>query len=335
MPDVKNFRRRWFSAAAVVAGLAFTGACARVHSSDASGSVAPENTANRTAAVAFDATRAYSLLQRQCDFGPRNFDAEGHQQCLDFMTEQLRPVVDDFATQTFTQRVERGPGAGRSYAMTNVLGLVEGTSQPRGAAPALMLCAHWDTRPVADQDADAANHHKPIMGANDGASGVATLLEVARVLKANRPARSVVIALWDGEDLGEFFYGARYFARTSQTAAWRKWRPQQAVLIDMIGDSDLRCNRETTSVNKAPDLYQAVMDAAAQTGHAEHFDGRAISISDDHVPLNAAGIPSIDLIDFDYPYWHTVQDTADKCSPDSLKIMGDVLLHLCAATGRA
>jgi glutaminyl-peptide cyclotransferase len=287
-------------------------------------------------ATAFDAARAFALLQAQCDFGPRSMGSAGHDKCRDFLIEQLRPLVDEIdATQNWTQAIERGPGAGRSFKMTNILGLIRGTAGQGRAAkdvrPDLMLCAHWDTRPVADQDPDPANRQTPILGANDGASGVAVLLEIARVLHARRPTQTIVIALWDGEDLGEFFYGAKYFARMSRTPTYEKWRPQRAILLDMIGDRDLQVNRERNSISSAPELWDEVQQSAAVLGLDRYFDGPSLDVLDDHIPLNRAGIPTIDLIDFAYPLWHTVNDTPDKCSPDSLKVIGDVLLHFIAA----
>ncbi len=290
------------------------------------------------APVAFEAMRAFDLLRAQCDFGPRPPGSAAHAQCRDFLIERLRPLVDEIATQNWTQPITRGPGAGRSFAMTNILGVIRGRSvvdRKDGTwGPSLMLCAHWDTRPVADQEPSAANRRQPIMGANDAASGVAVLLEIARVLKDKRPEQTVLIAFWDGEDLGEFFYGSRYFAKTSSTPAGKKWRPQRAILLDMIGDRDLQCNRELTSLRYAPELYQEVLNAAVDLGLSQHFDGPAIEVQDDHLPLNQAGIPAIDLIDFNYPYWHTLHDTPDKCSPESLKVIGDVLLRVINTSGR-
>ena len=299
-----------------------------------------------TPATEFNRQRAFDLLRAQCDFGPRPPGSAAHDKCRDFLVAQLRPLVDEIITQNWTQPIKRGPGAGRSFAMTNILGVIRGTAAggaPPGGkdtadaantGPSLMLCAHWDTRPVADQDPSPANRAKPILGANDAASGVATLLEVARVLKRNRPSLNVIIAFWDGEDLGEFFYGSRYFARMSSTPAWKRWRPDRAILIDMIGDRDLQCNRETNSLRYAPDLYQEVLNAAAGLGLSRHFDGPQMEVQDDHLPLNQAGIPAIDLIDFSYPAWHTVDDTPDKCSPESLSVIGRVLLRVIATSGR-
>ena len=281
--------------------------------------------------AAFDGERAFALLRAQCDFGPRPMGTPAHEETAEWLQKQLADVSDEVETQTWNETVRRGPGAGKTFKFTNVFGIIRGTKDEGKDAekivPDLMLSAHWDTRPVADMDETKANRGKPILGANDGASGVAALLEIARVLKAQRPEKTIVFAFWDGEDLGEFFYGSKYFARHSREAKWKRFRPKQGILLDMIGDRNLRVTRDLTSVEFAPSLWEDFHRAAAEQGKSEHFNGREIAVQDDHVPLNQAGIPTIDLIDFDYPYWHTVEDTVDKCSAASLQIIGDCVLH--------
>lgn len=290
-------------------------------------------------AVSFEGARAYDLLKAQCDFGPRPMGTEAHEKTAAWLQAQLALVTDEVTPQKWNETIRKGPGAGNTYAFTNVFGIIRGSDDKGKDAqkivPALMLSAHWDTRPVADMDEIQANRGKPILGANDGASGVATLLEVARVLHANRPRKTIVFAFWDGEDLGEFLHGSTYFARHSREAQWKRFRAQQGILIDMIGDADLRCNRELNSIDYAPQLWEDFHSAAAEVGKSQYFNGRALAITDDHVPLNKAGIPTIDLIDFDYPYWHTVEDTPDKCSPASLEVIGKVLLHFIARSNKA
>jgi Zn-dependent M28 family amino/carboxypeptidase len=189
----------------------------------------------------------------------------------------------------------------------------------------IMLCAHWDTRPTADEELDPANRKKPILGANDGASGVAVLLELARQFKVKRPQVGIIIALWDGEDYGpdinNMLMGSRYFAKNMG-----KLRPTYGILLDMVGDKDLQIYKEANSVYAAPELVERVWRKAGELGYRKYFpDSVKYTIIDDHVPLIEAGVPFIDLIDFDYPYWHTLQDTVDKCSPDSLRIVGEVV----------
>lgn len=332
---------RWCVGLGAAVVVVLSTACSRTSNTPAVAqgqTASPPNAAAQVPAnVSFDADHAYRLLQAQCDFGPRPMGSAAHDKCRAFLMQQLQPLVDDFATQDWSQLIPRGPGAGHTYKMTNILGIIRGkdvTAANEAASPKLLLCAHWDTRPVADMDPLPANRHKPILGADDGASGVAVLLEMARVLKANRPSQTVIIGFWDAEDLGEFFYGARHYANSIGTPAWQKWRPTRSILLDMIGDSDLHVNHETNSLRFAPDLFQQVLDAAADLGQSDHFNGPEIEVEDDHLPLHEVGIPSIDLIDFNYRPWHTLDDTPDKCSPASLKVIGDVLLRVCDRVGK-
>ncbi|HLF14410.1 MAG TPA: M28 family peptidase, partial [Bacteroidota bacterium] len=197
----------------------------------------------------------------------------------------------------------------------------------------ILLLAHWDSRPWADEEADSSLHSRPVPGANDGASGVAVLLEVARHLKSTPPAVGVDILFTDGEDYGKhndpggFLHGARYFA----THLPPGYRPAFGILLDMIGDARLEIPRERHSLDFAPDIVDLVWSTANRLGFSQFVDATQGRITDDHLPLNAAGIPTIDLIDFDYPdqtnrYWHTLQDSTDKCSPESLEAVGTVLL---------
>ena len=190
-------------------------------------------------------------------------------------------------------------------------------------------CA-FGVRPPGSAAHEKCKAHKdrPIMGADDGASGTAALLELARVFHAKRPDVGVVLLFVDGEDWGpgenRMYLGSIFFAQNPGV-----YKPDYAILLDMIGQKNLVVKRELYSQNTHPELNDKVWSAAQALGDTQVFpaDPNAVQceILDDHQPFNAAGIPAIDLIDFDYPYWHTLQDTPDKCSPDSLKVIGDVL----------
>lgn len=198
-----------------------------------------------------------------------------------------------------------------------------------------MLCAHWDSRPRADKDPDSTRHTQPVPGANDGASGTAVLLEMARVLAAFPPEIGVDIVLFDLEDLGDygadddpdslnpFSIGAAYFV--SQRG---QYTPRYGILLDMIGDKDLHIKKEGYSQAAAPLLLEQIWAAAEKVGADAFVDSHGVAITDDHVPFLRQGIPVVNLIDFDYPYWHTVADTPDKCSPASLQQVGDVLVEM-------
>ena len=264
---------------------------------------------------AFDGDRAYAMLQAQCALGVRPPGSEAHEKCKAYILQQLTPTVDKVDTQAFPYH---DPDRKVMLHLTNIIGVIN-----PAATKKVLLFTHWDTRPTADQDLD--HKDRPIMGADDGASGVATLLELARVLHAKRPAIGVILLFVDGEDWGpgenRMYLGARYFAARPGI-----YKPSYAILLDMIGQKDLQVHRELGSQTEHPELNDKVWSAAAALGYQAQFpDSLQGGIGDDHVAFNNNGIPAIDLIDFDYPYWHTLQDTADKCSPQSLKAVGDVM----------
>jgi Zn-dependent M28 family amino/carboxypeptidase len=194
----------------------------------------------------------------------------------------------------------------------------------------ILLCAHWDTRAYADRDPDEKNHKTPILGAHDGASGVAVLLEVARVMKENPPPRGVDIVLFDGEDAGiegqdeTWCQGSRFFAQNKRF----NYNPVYGILIDMVGDRDLNLPYEQYSYRFAPDLVKRIWGKAQDLGLSAFDFVPGYEVVDDHRELLRVGIPCVVIIDFDYPYWHTLEDTVDKCSPESLGIVGTLLLHL-------
>ena len=274
----------------------------------------------------FEGERAFGLLCAQCEIGPRAPGTETHARTLAWLVDELAPHVDGLMLQRWRQKVGRGPGAGRTFEMTNLLALVHGAAGDPDEAPDVMLSAHWDTRPVADQDPDPTRRHLPVPGANDGASGVAVVLEAARALRTRRPPRPVVLALWDGEDLGEYYYGSRAYGAACARGPV-PWTPRRGIVLDMVGKRGLRCTTELNSVRMAPDLWEQVHGCADALGLGGHFRGRENAITDDHVFLNRAGIPTVLLIDYAYPQWHTTADTPDRCDARSLQVAGDVVLH--------
>ncbi|BCM94310.1 hypothetical protein IAD21_06215 [Abditibacteriota bacterium] len=282
----------------------------------------------------FDEQRAYSLLCLQCERGPRFPGSEGHQWLRRLILEQLSLYADEVAVQEWQQKVDYGPGAGEKFALTNILGVFRGgDSGDKSVGPQgvdLMLSTHWDTRPVADSDPDLSRRAEPVPGANDGASGVAVLLELARVLSTQRPRQTIILAFWDGEDFGEYYYGGRLFSRMIKRRKNRRWRAREGILLDMVGKHPLRCTTENHSLAFHPHLWEEVHAQAAALGLEKHFHGPPRSITDDHVFLTRGGIPTILLIDYSYRYWHTVSDTVDKCSTESLGVVGAVLQRYIA-----
>jgi len=276
----------------------------------------------RAQAPQFDEKNAYDYLVRQCAFGPRAPGSPGHRACLEFLTQELGKYADKVTHQRFQHTF--GPDR-RTVVMSNIIANFWSAKTKR-----VLLCAHWDTRPWADRDPDPANRGTPIVGANDGASGVAILLEIARLLKVHEPRYGVDIVLFDGEDCGEegnehtWAIGSRFFAKSKDP----RYRPLFGILLDMVGDSDLQIYVEQHSQENAPDVVDLVWSCAAQLGVTEFVRRPKYALIDDHVPLLQAGIRCIDIIDYDYPYWHTLQDTPDKCSAESLGSVGKVLVHV-------
>jgi glutaminyl-peptide cyclotransferase len=264
----------------------------------------------------FDSARAFDLLRKQCDFGPRPPGTPAHEKCRDYLLSELSTYASSAELQSF-EHVR----SGKTYKFANVIGKFG-----KSGTPAILLCAHWDTRPTADQELEPADQKKPILGANDGASGVAVLLELARMFHERPPAVPVTIVLFDGEDFGpkegDMFLGAKHFASTLKKPTGYRY----GILLDMIGDKGLGIYKEWNSVSAAGDVVDRIWSAARSLGHGSAFiDQTKYTISDDHVPLIRAGLPCVDVIDFDYAYWHTLSDTVDKCSPKSLQTVGETI----------
>jgi peptidase M28-like protein len=274
----------------------------------------------------FDEQNAFSYLEKQCEFGPRNPGSEGAKNCLVYLEKELSKYADKVVRQPFQHFDKR---TNKTFLMTNLIASFNAKKSQR-----VFLAAHWDTRPMADRDPNPNNRNIPIIGANDGASGVAVLLEIARNLAASSPDIGVDIILFDGEDFGdegdldEYFLGSRFFAENA-----KNYKPRFGILLDMIGDAQLSIPIEGYSQKYLPQIVNKIWSTAESLGEYV-FENRSGSyIEDDHKILIEKGIPCVDLIDFAYPdeshrYWHTIEDTPDKCSPESLGSVGRVLLNV-------
>ncbi|MFQ5604298.1 MAG: M28 family peptidase [bacterium] len=275
------------------------------------------------AVSAFDGQRAFTYLEKQCEFGPRVPGTQAHQACLQFLTSELKSFGAQVSLQNFTRPLATNNH--KNVTMTNVIASFAVNKGKR-----ILLCAHWDTRPWADQDTVAENQNKPILGANDGASGVAVLLEVARVLQEFAAPFGVDIILFDGEDSGlpgndeSYALGSQFFARNKDF----RYRPALGILLDMVGDKNLQIYKEENSIKYAPHIVDRVWQKAQALGLNSFIPTAGYQVTDDHLPLLKSGIPCIDIIDFDYEHWHTLQDTPDKCSAESLKEIGTLILGL-------
>ena len=272
--------------------------------------------------VEFNGRTALTYIQRQMSFGPRIPNKPGHQQEADWLLAELRARADTVIVQEINHRLRNG----------EVLHLRNFFARFRPqATERVLFLAHWDTRPMADKSANLAQQRMPVPGADDGASGVAVLLGVADALKARPPASGVDLLFVDGEDYGDFadtsdvLIGSRWFAAHQPPG----YQPLFAVLFDMVGDKDLQIYQEGQSLAFAPEVVQRVWRVAAERGHDRQFiPSVRHTLTDDHVSLQKAGIHAIDVVDFDYPYWHTTEDTIDKVSAESLQIVGDVAVAL-------
>ncbi len=267
----------------------------------------------------FDGERAMTFLKAQCDIGPRFPGSPGQIECRDYLVNELRKHADQVMTQSFT--LTYGPQSTNAPGY-NVIGRFQPHLRDR-----VLLCAHWDTRPWADEDPNPANHQTPVIGANDGASGVAVLLHLAELFAKTPPRVGIDIVLFDAEDAGEhnqnntWALGSVAFARQYAYV----FNPRYAILLDMIGDADFNVFQEAYSMRYARAIVDKVWNKAAELGYSEFIPQVGYAVYDDHVPLLEAGIQAIDIIDFDYPYWHTIEDTPDKCSAASLEKVGRVV----------
>lgn len=277
---------------------------------------------------AFDGLRALSDVVTQVEFGPRVPGTVAHRRCGEWLAAQLRESAGDVKRQAFFHFSERGASGTDSVPdtlpMWNLIASFNTESTDR-----IMICAHWDSRPFSDQDPDSSFHHVPVPGGNDGGSGVAVCLELARMMAVVPPPFGIDLVLFDGEDLGEqgslkeYLIGSRWFVQQAGN-----YRPQAVILLDMVGDENLSIPREAYSDSIAPGLTNLVWNTAARLGIESFVDTLGPPIIDDHLPFLYNGIPAVDIIDFDYPYWHTHDDTADKVSAASLSDVGTVMRAL-------
>jgi glutaminyl-peptide cyclotransferase len=268
----------------------------------------------------FDGRKALGYAGAQLAFGPRIPGSPGHAAMAGWLDSMLRARADTVLVQGW----EHTTKGGKVLPMRNFLARFAPTATKR-----VMLLAHWDTRPRAD-GAGSSDTLAPVPGANDGASGVAVLLGVADVLRAQAPAIGIDLLFVDGEDYGDFYapgrpdvlIGARYYADHPLAPF-----PKYAILLDMVGDRTLQIRQEGYSMSAAPDVVAKVWAAAARLGHATTFvEQVGTEITDDHVELIRVGVPTIDVIDIDFPWHHTPDDTIDKISAESLQIVGDVMV---------
>lgn len=282
----------------------------------------------------FDGVRALEYVERQVAFGPRVPGTEAHRLTRDFLVQTLSQSADQVGVQRFSY-TDRHDSA-KSYEGSNIIASFNMGSQFRER---VMLAAHWDSRPTADKDPVEANRLLPVPGANDGASGVAVLLELAGLLKEIPPDIGVDIVLFDLEDLGDemdeevedtsavrnpFSIGSEAFATANPD-----YRPSFGIVLDMVCDQNLRIPREANSMAAARPIVDKVWRAARRAGANAFLNESGQAVMDDHIPFLRRGIRVIDIIHQPFPsYWHTIGDTPDKCSAQSLGEVGQVVVEV-------
>ncbi len=320
---------RMFSFAASVLALALCGNSCQGKSGNSADGV--DTIRHESAVPQFNADSAYAYVKVQCDFGPRVPGTEAHSRCAAFLEQSLRATCDSVMVQhgavtTFD---------GKSLTISNVIGLINPEAEQR-----ILLMAHWDCRPWADNDPDASNHRKPVMGANDGASGVGVLLELARTMSLHRPNVGVDVVLVDAEDWGDsdnedsWALGAQYWAHHPH---FGDAKPVFGVVVDMVGATGAKFGKEYFSMQYASGFVNMVWSAAADAGYATYFTADVGGgVTDDHISVNRiTGIPCLDIIDMRsdsptgfYDGWHTTHDTFDRIDPNTLKAVGQTLAQV-------
>jgi glutaminyl-peptide cyclotransferase len=275
----------------------------------------------RTGGAHFSGAEARVLLARFV-LHQRWYGAPERAKAIEFLRSELAAGTMDVELQEVSV-VE--PLSGQRYTLTNLVG----HQNPRATARHL-LGSHWDGRLWAEEDPDPAVRDRPAQYANDGGSGVAVLLALARRTAALRNV-GIDYVLFDGEEFGrpgsnDYCQGARYYARELERTGAP--RPRDAVVLDMVGDADLDIFYEVTSLRQAPALTREIWHLAAELGIEAFHPTPKYTIVDDHSPLQTLGIPAVLLIDYDYPYWHTRADTMDKVSEESLESVGRLMLEL-------
>jgi len=285
-----------------------------------------------TEGTPFDGEVARGYVKTQLDFGARVPGTEAARKAGDWIVAQMRERADTVIEQKWNHVTAKGD----TLPLRNIFARF----RPQATARILYV-THWDSRPVSDQAEDPAKRSLPVPGANDGASGVALFIALGDVLKKTPPTVGVDLLFVDGEDYGTFgppdvdvLIGSTYFAANLPAG----YQPLFGVLFDMIGDADLLIPQESNSVDRAPEVVSRVWDTAAKLGYQKYFPPRTgYAVTDDHIPLLDKGLRVIDVIDLDYlgppgsgkpNYHHTPDDTLDKVSAQSLKIVGDVAVAL-------
>lgn len=291
-------------------------------------------TAQPIKAADFNADTAYFFVGQQVKFGPRVPNTIAHKQCASWLESTLKKYSSQVIVQPFTAKAYDGT----VLNCRNIIASFNPKSSTR-----VLLCSHWDSRPYADNDPDSAYHRTPIDGANDGASGVGILLEIARQLKISPASIGVDILLLDGEDYGapqdagfigsdDWALGSQYWSRYPHVPSYTA---RYGILLDMVGAENAVFTMEGTSMYYAPDIVQKIWNMGATIGYSDYFSTeRTNAITDDHVYINQLRqVPTIDIIQHDqstqsgfYQNWHTIKDNMKGISKPTLMAVGQTVL---------
>ena len=272
----------------------------------------------------FDQERAFQRLRELCAFGPRNHGSEGKTKAEEWIQQMLREAGAEVTLHSFQYTPQGAPGP---ESFRNIVARINPQQTRR-----VLIATHYDTHSTADKDPNERRRSEPIIGANDGGSGVAVLLEMALLWKDEPPPIGVDLIFFDGEDFGrgpdldDYFLGSKAWVRD-----FPDYRPEWGVVLDMVGDADFAIRKERDSLSRATAVVERLWSAAARVKSNGIVDERGGLVYDDHTAFLDKGIPVILLIDFSYKWFHTTADTLDKCSPESLGQVGRTVMDAIEA----
>ena len=297
-----------------------------------------EPTAAAVVVPAFNADSAYSFVKAQVDFGPRVPNSKEHRACGDYLAAKLK----EYGAEVINQEAELVAYDGTRLNARNIIAQFQPEKKGR-----IMLCAHWDSRPWADSDPDASKHRTPILGANDGASGVGVLMEIARALSTTPTELGIDIILFDAEDYGthnadddparesmdhSWALGSQYWSRRPHKS---DYNARYGILLDLVGAPGSTFYKEGISVAYAGNLVDKIWKIAHKTGHAKYFiNENGGYVTDDHFYVNEfLGLPCVDIINYDKEsengfgkYHHTIKDDMEWIDRESLRAVGETVL---------
>jgi glutaminyl-peptide cyclotransferase len=279
----------------------------------------------------FNADSAFVYTKAQVDFGPRIPSTQAHANCAKYLVDKFK----SFGSDVFIQQAPAKTFDGKTHQLKNIIVALYPEKTQR-----ILITAHWDARPFSDQDPDAKMHDKPFDAANDGASGVAIMLEMARQITKKQPNVGVDFILWDIEDYGKandesvgettWCIGSQYWSKNQPT---KGYKPLYAINLDMVGGSNAQFTQDEISRKYAPQIVKKVWDIGNEIGYSAYFlNVPSGSLIDDHFWVNQAGIPCIDVIHYGdasgfYMNWHTQLDNLNNIDRNTLKAVGQTMLE--------